>query len=283
MATAFGTSIGTLRERPLHASLKRWYALPGDRIEVAVNGFVIDLVRGDLLIEVQTRGFSSMRAKVAALLARGHRVRIVHPIAIDTWIVKVDDVGTLLSRRRSPRHGDPSDAFAELVERRPPPGRSPARGRPRPDRVGGAATSRPRRPVAPPGWTVLERRLVEVVATLPIRGVTDLAALLPPGLPEPFTTEDLALGLGRPRRIAQQMAYCLRRVDVLVAVGKRATRWSTRSADRLQRSRDFHPVWGSFVSRPLRQDRADGQRSEKGELRCVASPGRSCPPSRRQC
>ncbi len=60
------------------------------------------------------------------------------------------------------------------------------------------------------------------MATLPIRGVTDLAALLPPGLPEPFTTEDLALGLGRPRRIAQQMAYCLRRVDVLVAVGKRS-------------------------------------------------------------
>ena len=115
MATAFGTSIGTLRERPLHASLKRWYARPGDRIEVAVDGYVIDLVRGDLLIEVQTRGFSSMRAKVAALLARGHRVRIVHPIAVDTWIVKVDDVGTLLSRRRSPRHGDPSDAFAELV------------------------------------------------------------------------------------------------------------------------------------------------------------------------
>ena len=37
--------IGTLREKPLHASLKQLYARPGDRAEVAVDGFVIDLVR----------------------------------------------------------------------------------------------------------------------------------------------------------------------------------------------------------------------------------------------
>ena len=67
MATASAPGIGTLRERPLHASLKRWYAEPGDRTEVAVDGYVIDLVRGDLLIEVQTRGLSSARHKVAAL------------------------------------------------------------------------------------------------------------------------------------------------------------------------------------------------------------------------
>jgi len=80
-------SIGTLRERPLHASLKRWYARPGDRTEVAVAGYVIDLVRDDLLIEIQTRGFSGMRPKVVSLLDRGHRLRIVHPIAVDRWIV----------------------------------------------------------------------------------------------------------------------------------------------------------------------------------------------------
>jgi hypothetical protein len=30
------------------------------------------------------------------------------------------------------------------------------------------------------------------------------------------------VGLGRHRRIAQQMAYCLRLVDVIVAVGKQS-------------------------------------------------------------
>jgi len=43
MATANVPGIGTLRERPLHASLKRWYAEPDDRTEVAVDGYVIDL------------------------------------------------------------------------------------------------------------------------------------------------------------------------------------------------------------------------------------------------
>ena len=75
MATVGAPGIGTLRERPLHASLKRWYAEPGDRTEVAVDGYVIDLVRGDLLIEVQTRGLSSARHKVA----RASRARTPPP------------------------------------------------------------------------------------------------------------------------------------------------------------------------------------------------------------
>lgn len=213
--------IGTLREKPLHASLKRWYSRSGDRIEVPVDGFVIDLVREDLLIEVQTRGFSSMKQKITTLLDLGHRVRVVHPIPIDKWIVKVDADGTVLSRRRSPKHGNPTDVFAELVSfpnlladprleidviltneeeyRRYTPNRSWRRK----------------------GWTIEERRLIDVVDTLLISNTDDLAALLPAGLSDPFTTADLATELGRPRRSAQQMAYCLRIADVIVAVGKR--------------------------------------------------------------
>ncbi len=212
--------IGTLREKPLHASLKRWYSRAGDRVEVPVDGFVIDLVREDLLIEVQTRGFSSMKKKVTTLLELGHRVRIVHPIPFDKWIVKVEADGTVLSRRRSPRHGNQTDVFAELVSfpdllvhphleidviltneeeyRRHTPNRSWRRK----------------------GWTIEERRLLDVVDTLLISNSDDLAALLPAGLPERFTTADLAHELGRPRRAAQQMAYCLRIADVIVAVGK---------------------------------------------------------------
>ena len=213
--------IGTLRERPLHASLKRWYAEPGDRTEVAVDGYVIDLVRGDLLIEVQTRGLSSARHKVAALLARGHRLRVIYPIAVDTWIVKFDDDGGVLSRRRSPRHGIPSDVFAELVSV------ATLLGDPHLEidlvliDMEELRFHAPDGPWRRKGWTVEERRLVEILGTLQLRGVADLAALLPPGLPERFTTADLASRLGRPRRAAQQMAYCLRLADVIVLVGKR--------------------------------------------------------------
>ena len=212
--------IGTLREKPLHASLKRWYALPGDGVEVPVDGFVIDLVRDDLLIEIQTRGFASMKKKVTDLLDIGHRIRIVHPIPIDKWIVKVDSEGRTLNRRRSPKHGSPIDVFAELVSfpdllldphlqvellltmeeeyRHYTPGRSWRRK----------------------GWTVVERHLLEVVDSLALEHAEDLARLLPNDLPETFTTADLAERLGRPRRAAQQMAYCLRKVGAIAAVGK---------------------------------------------------------------
>ena len=161
-----------------------------------------------------------MKHKVTTLLGLGHRVRIVHPLPLDKWIVKVDVDGAVLSRRRSPRHGNPTDIFAELVSfpdllahphlevevlltieeeyRRHTPDRSWRRK----------------------GWTVVERRLIEVVDTLLLRNADDLTGLLPDELPEPFTTADLAEKLGRPRRAAQQMAYCLRKVGAIAAVGK---------------------------------------------------------------
>ncbi|WP_370326049.1 hypothetical protein [Euzebya sp.] len=212
--------VGTLREGPLHAALKRWYAEEGDLVEEPVDGFVIDLVRDGVLIEIQTRGFASMARKLGMLLA-DHPVRVVHPIAVDRWIVKVDDDGVVTSRRRSPKHGVPADVFGELVGvtahlahpgltvelvltreeelRRHEPGRAWRRG----------------------GWVVQERRLVEVVDRVVVGGPAGWSSLLPADLPDPFTTADLAEQLGRPRRLGQQMAYCLRHAGVLVAVGKR--------------------------------------------------------------
>lgn len=213
--------IGTYREMPLHAALKRWYRQHDDRIEVPVDGFVIDLVRGSLLIEIQTRGFAMMKRKLATLLAAGHEVRIVHPVAVDRWLVKLDDAGRPISRRRSPRHGEPADIFAELVSfpellsepgleielvlieeeelRRHEPGRAWRRK----------------------GWMVVEHRLLQVLGTHRLRDGRDLAALLPAELPAHFTTADLSHLMRRPRRAAQQMAYCLRRTDVIVPTGKR--------------------------------------------------------------
>jgi hypothetical protein len=214
-------SIGTLREKPLHASLKQWYARPGDQVESPVGGFVIDLVRDDLLIEIQTRSFSSMKRKLTSLLELGHRVRIVHPIAIDRWIVKIDELGTVLGRRRSPKHGNPTDVFAELVSF--------------PDLLvhpnleidllltteDEIRSHNPERAWRRKGWVVVERHLLDVVGSVLLQSATDFTALLPAGLPAPFTTAELAEGLGRPRRAGQQMAYCLLKADLLSTAGKR--------------------------------------------------------------
>jgi hypothetical protein len=211
--------VGTLGEKPLHAALKRWYAEADDRIEEPVDGFVIDLVRDGLLIEIQTRGFSSMKRKLASLL-EGHAVRVVHPIAVEKWILKLDERGEVTSRRKSPKRGAAVDLFGELVSF--------------PRLIGHEnltlevllireeevrrfdAKKRWRRK----GWVTEERRLLEVVDRLLIDSPETLASLLPSELPLEFTTAHLAGALRRRRRLAQQMAYCLQRVGVIEKVGK---------------------------------------------------------------
>ena len=210
--------IGTLNEKPLHAALKDYYAQPGDRFEVPVDGFHIDLVRGDLLVEFQTAGFSAIRRKIEALLP-DHPVRLVHPVAEVKWIVKLDRAGTKqLYRRKSPKKGCVDDLFEELVSL--------------PALLANENFSlevlmiheeevrrdqRRRRK----SWRRHERRLLEVVDRWVFESPEDLADLLPDDLPEPFTTGDLAEQLNRPRWLTQKMAYCLRESGAITPTGKR--------------------------------------------------------------
>jgi hypothetical protein len=215
------SKISTLNEKPLHAALKGWYAQPQDQIEVPVDGFIVDLVRGDLLVEIQTRSFSSIKRKLATLAAE-HPLRLVYPIAREKWIVKVAEDGRgLLSRRKSPKRGSVEDIFQELVsfpkllsnpnfsidvlfileeEIRQYDGRRAWRRR---------------------GWVTQERRLLEVVGRRPFETPGDMGALVPTSLADPFTTSELAASVSKPRRQAQRMAYCLREMGAIVPVGKR--------------------------------------------------------------
>jgi hypothetical protein len=212
--------IGTVNESPLHAALKAWYAEPGDRIEVPVDGYIIDILRGDLLVEIQTGSFSSIGDKLADLSGR-HPVRLVYPIAEKKWIVKVNDDGTRVSRRRSPKRGSLEHVFEGLVSFP----RLVWRGNFSVDvlltheeeirRHDGSRAWRRR------GWVTEERRLLKVVARQLLSTPADVAGLLPADLPHPFSTADLAASLGQPRWLAQKMSYCLRKMGVIEPTGKR--------------------------------------------------------------
>lgn len=211
--------VGTLGEKPLHAALKRWYAQGDDLIEAPVEGFVVDLVRNGVLIEIQTRGFASMKRKLTTLLA-GHPVRLVHPVAVEKWIVRLDDAGEVASRRKSPKRGAAVDIFAELVsfpELTAHPRLTLEVLLVREEEVRRFDATRAWRRK---GWVVEERRLLAVVDRLVVDAPRDLARLLPSEVPQQFTTAELAAVLRRPRRLAQQMTYCLRRVGVIDVVGK---------------------------------------------------------------
>ncbi len=213
--------ISTLNEGPLHAALKEWYAEPDDRFEVPVDGYLVDVVRGDLLVEIQTSNFAAIRSKLRAL-TRDHRVRLVYPIAQRKWIVRLaDDGAAQLGRRRSPKLGSIDQLFGELLRI--------------PDLLADPNFSLevlfiheeevrqhdPARGWRKHHWVTRERRLLDVVGRRLFETPADVAATIPGPMPEPFTTAELARALERPRWLAQQMAYCLRKMGAIEQVGWR--------------------------------------------------------------
>jgi hypothetical protein len=213
--------IGTLQESSLHAALKTWYAQPGDQLETVVAGYVIDILRGDLLVEIQTRNFSAIKAKLVRLV-EAHPVRLVYPLVVEKWIIKNrGNPPTLLGRRKSPRRGRLETIFVELV-RLPQLINHPnftievlliqAEEVWQDD---GRGSWRRR------GWSIVDRRLLGVSDCRLFSSAADFADLLPAGLPEPFTTRQLAKALKLPIYLAGKMLYCLHAMGAVGRTGRR--------------------------------------------------------------
>ncbi len=212
--------IGLLNEKPLHASLKQWYAQPGDQFEVPVDGFVIDIVRDDLLIEIQTRNFSSIKSKLNKLV-RTHPVRLIYPIVHEKWIVRLatNDGGAAV-RRKSPKKGRLEDLFWELVsvpQLLSHPNFSLEVLMIRQEEVRRYEGKRKWRTR---GWVIEGRQLLEVVDRRVFGESADWLRFLPAGL-ESFTTGDLATRMNTRRELAQKMAYCLREGKMIDLIGRR--------------------------------------------------------------
>jgi len=218
---SIATSIGVLHETSLHAQLKQRLRQPGDELETVVDGYQVDVRRGDLLIEVQTRGFSGLKTKLARLLER-YRVLVVHPVPVNKWILRMTADGRReLGRRRSPKHGRLEDVFEELVSIpelavHPRFSLKVMLTEEEEIRLNDGRGSWRRK-----GWSIHDRRLLRVLESHVFTAVEDFAALLPQGLPRPFTTADLAAHSGQSVHRARQMAYCLRRMGALETAGKR--------------------------------------------------------------
>lgn len=208
-------------EKPLHAALKEWYAQPNDRFEVSLDGFVIDIVRGDLLVEIQTRNFAAIKRKLARLTVH-HPVRLVYPIAREKWIVKLaGGRHGQFSRRKSPKRGTIENVFEELVsfpELLLNPNFSIELLLTQEEEFRRYdATRRWRRK----GWVTYKRRLLQVMEQQLFQVPADMGSLVPSALAEPFTTSDLATAIAKPRRLAQKMVYCLRLMGCITPAGKR--------------------------------------------------------------
>ena len=212
--------IGVMREGPLHAAVKTLLAEPGDRLEVPVGRFVIDLVRADgELVEVQTGAFGPLGKKLDALLDE-YRVRVVHPVAAERRIVRVDEQGQVLRARRSPKRATAVEVFDKLVafpSLLTHPNLTIEVLLLREDHIRRPQPTTARRRTRDPG----ERRLVEVLDRVELRTPEDIVAALPALPLEPFSTREFAALLPCSTQLAQRTLYCLRIIGIVEPAGKR--------------------------------------------------------------
>jgi hypothetical protein len=209
-----------MTEYSLHSEIKDWYMVSGDELEVKVEDFIVDILRGKLLIEIQTGNFSAIKKKLIQLLSNNH-VRLVYPIAKLKWIVHVSRLGEFVRRRKSPKKGKLTYLFYELVyapslikdrnfsfevllieeeEVRCNDGRGSWRRR---------------------GVSVKDRKLLNVFDRVIFEGSQDFLEFLPEELGGYFTNKVLALKLGISVRLAQKITYCLRKMGAISIAGKK--------------------------------------------------------------
>ena len=183
--------IGTLKEKSLHAEIIAHLAQPGDQLEALINRYRIDILRGDHIIEVQTRALGKMNKKVAEL-ADDYQISVIYPIYKIKHIHRIDSKGKTISLKRSPKKGRLIEVFKELVNA--------------PHLIShpnvsltvmmiegeefwlddGKGSWRRKK------WSIVERRLLAILDQHNFLQPTDYLDLLPRSLPPQFTNKQLA-------------------------------------------------------------------------------------------
>ena len=211
--------IGSLNESPLHQALKDLYSVADSVQEVPLGSYVADVVHPDAVVyEIQTSGFGRLRRKLPALL-EAYRVVLVYPVVAVRWIHKLtDDPDALARPRRSPKRGRVADLLGELVsipELLDHPNFAVEVVLVELDEYRRAARRR-----RGDGWTVVQRRLRQVVGRERFGSADDLFRLVERPLDESFSTLQLAEAMGAPRSLAQKLAFCLRACGRIEPCGK---------------------------------------------------------------
>ena len=214
-------------ETSLHRQLKAHYARPGAQFEVPVDGYRIDVVNGQTLVEIQHGSLAAIRDKLRTLLDN-HTVHVVKPIVARKRLIKLKSKnGKVVSARWSPKRATLVNLFHELIYfTRVFPHRRLTLHVPLVEieelRYPGHGRRRWRRPG---DFQVEDQQLVAVAQQHRFRTMNDLCKILPANLPSPFHTGHLADGLGVDRYVAQRVAYCLREMGGVRTVGKKGNAW----------------------------------------------------------
>lgn len=213
--------IGTLSEKTVHAIFKNYYEPDEDRQEIPIENYVADIYTGNEIIEIQTRNFNKMRDKLSAFLPL-YPVTIVYPIPREKWLIWIEeDTGELTNKRKSPKKGNPYEAFAELYKikmfLRDPNIRFRFAMVDMEEYRLLNGWSRDKKK----GSTRYDRIPMDFIEEVEIERAEDYLQFVPYELEEAFTTRDFAKMVHIPVSLSGTVLHILHYVGVLERVGKK--------------------------------------------------------------
>lgn len=107
----------TINESSLHKTLKIMFAERfNGETEIEQDGHIFDILTNEKqVIEIQTKNLTNLLAKLSDTLNKGYKVNLVHPIETVKIIETYDNLGKLLSKRKSPKKGRLYSLLKELT------------------------------------------------------------------------------------------------------------------------------------------------------------------------
>lgn len=223
---------GTLREKRLHAAVKRYLCEDARFHEVKVAGtrYLADVCIGQSLFEVQTGNLYPLFRKIAAYLEDPDRtVTVVRPLAVNRTLCWIDpENGTVTPPRKVGYHSRPAQLLSDLYPLR-------------------TLLRNPRLRVRLlllevvdfrllNGWSGDRKRGAERYERVPTGLIDDRTFsrpdeyldLFPDGLPERFPVRSFSGAIRLPRRDADRAVRTLEALGLVCPTGKegRATLWS---------------------------------------------------------
>ena len=211
--------IGTLGEKILHSAVKRYFQPDPALREVRCGPYVADAMAEGGVVEVQTRDLRRLRQKLAFFLPQGP-VTVAYPVPAKKTVAWVDEAGNVSPAHKSPRQPTAGAVLPELYPLRDLLGHPHLRlcvlllEVEEYRLLNGWSRDRKR------GSTRFDRVPVSLLGQVWVRSPAEYAALLPAGLPAPFTSRQLGKALGVSPKKATLAAQVLREQGAVHTVGR---------------------------------------------------------------
>lgn len=212
--------IGTMQEKSVHAVLKHYFEPDSKYHETAIGGFVADICKEGEIIEIQSKSFYVMKHKLSEFL-KEYEVTIVYPVALTKYLIWIDpQSGQVQPTRKSSKKGHIYQLVPELYSIR--------EFLSHPNLHFHICFIEMEEYKLLDGYgknkkvkaTKTDRFPTKLLGEFRINTTGDLLTLLPEGLPDNFTSEDLKMASGCMIDEARILLTLLYRENLIERCGK---------------------------------------------------------------